>query len=165
MSTMSGDGVWHPPTLTEAEKTALQVKQKQREQLSSAMGQYLLKGYRMLGSNCAICGNILLRAPRSECDFCISCEELKHEQSDSSGQQFPPQEDVEVPKTTESTSTNQATPATQQQQTLSRTEDVLMHKIQWATDELSQTASVDYSTQLCVLIQEAMKTLGTLRNE
>ncbi len=56
MSTMSGDGVWHPPTLTEAEKTALQVKQKQREQLSSAMGQYLLKGYRMLGSNCAICG-------------------------------------------------------------------------------------------------------------
>ncbi len=70
-----------------------------------------------------------------------------------------------MPKTTESTSTNQATPATQQQQTLSRTEDVLMHKIQWATDELSQTASVDYSTQLCVLIQEAMKTLGTLRNE
>ncbi len=52
----TGDGVWHPPVLTEAEKTALQAKQKHREQLSSAMGQYLLKGYRMLGSNCAICG-------------------------------------------------------------------------------------------------------------
>ncbi len=83
---------------------------------------------------------------------------------DSSGQQFPPPADVEVPKKTEST-TNQATPTTAPDElSTSKTEQVLMLKIQWATDELAQTASVDYSTQLCVLIQQAMKTLGTLRN-
>ncbi len=75
---------------------------------------------------------------------------------DSSGQQFPPLADVEVPKKTEST-TNQTTLSP------SKTEEVLMLKIQWATDELAQTSSVDYSTQLCILIQQAMKTLGTLR--
>lgn len=36
--------------------TAFQRKQEKREKLSSLMGQYLLKGYRMLGTNCSECG-------------------------------------------------------------------------------------------------------------
>ena len=31
-------------------------KRQQREKLSNRMGQYLLKGYRMLSSNCDHCG-------------------------------------------------------------------------------------------------------------
>lgn len=56
---------WRPPVLTEAEKIAVQAKQKEREQLSSAMGQYLLKGYRMLDSTCSECG-VGTRVPGAE---------------------------------------------------------------------------------------------------
>ncbi len=51
-----GTEEWTLPALTEAEKMAIQAQQKEREQLSNAMGKYLLKGYRMLDSNCSECG-------------------------------------------------------------------------------------------------------------
>ena len=31
-------------------------EKKKRDQLSSLMGGYLLKGYKMLGTNCPVCG-------------------------------------------------------------------------------------------------------------
>ena len=59
----SSTSEWQPPSLTEEERLAIQAKQKERELLSNAMGQYLLKGYRMLGENCDQCGvNILIIA-------------------------------------------------------------------------------------------------------
>lgn len=39
-----------------SESEEWQEKQKRRDQLSSIMGGYLLKGYRMLGTNCPVCG-------------------------------------------------------------------------------------------------------------
>ena len=44
----------HNPS--EEKIAAFQRKQEKREKLSSLMGQYLLKGYRMLGANCSKCG-------------------------------------------------------------------------------------------------------------
>ena len=41
---------------SEEKITAFQRKQEKREKLSSLMGQYLLKGYRMLGAYCSECG-------------------------------------------------------------------------------------------------------------
>lgn len=41
---------------TEEERLAWEEQQQKREKLSNTMGQYLLKGYRMLGTNCKNCG-------------------------------------------------------------------------------------------------------------
>ena len=38
------------------EQASWKQQRERRERLSSLMGQYLLKGYRMLGSNCSECG-------------------------------------------------------------------------------------------------------------
>ena len=40
---------------TEQEDAAWEEKKQMRERLSHIMGQYLLKGYRMLGTNCPEC--------------------------------------------------------------------------------------------------------------
>lgn len=41
---------------TEEERLAWEERQQQRDKLSGLMGQYMLKGYRMLGSSCGDCG-------------------------------------------------------------------------------------------------------------
>lgn len=41
---------------TEEERLAWEDQQQKRDKLSESMGQYLLKGYRMLSTNCEDCG-------------------------------------------------------------------------------------------------------------
>jgi len=43
-----------------------------------------------------------------------------------------------------------------------KTQEALMAKIDWATQELTLTQSVEYSTQLCLLIGEAVTALRKL---
>lgn len=45
---------WKPPT--EAEMKVLQAKRERSDKISKIMGDYLLKGYKMLGSSCGVCG-------------------------------------------------------------------------------------------------------------
>ena len=52
----STGGVWPGKKLSEEERASWEQQRQRREKLSSLMGQYLLKGYRMLGSNCSDCG-------------------------------------------------------------------------------------------------------------
>ncbi len=75
-------------------------------------------------------------------------------------QKTPSHETVEIK---EVASTSVDLKSMSQEQSLTVTEQALTRKIQWATTELSQSTSVDYSTQLCVLIQEALKALGKLK--
>lgn len=44
---------WTPPT--EAELKVLQAKRERNDKISSIMGKYLLKGYKMLATSCPIC--------------------------------------------------------------------------------------------------------------
>ena len=48
------DNEWQPPT--EAEMKIMQARRERSEKISKIMGAYLLKGYKMLGSNCPECG-------------------------------------------------------------------------------------------------------------
>ena len=48
------DGGWTPPT--EAEMKVLNTRRERQNKISALMGQYLLKGYKMLGTCCPICG-------------------------------------------------------------------------------------------------------------
>lgn len=48
------DFTWEPPT--EAETKVLQARRERQDRISRLMGDYLLRGYRMLGDTCADCG-------------------------------------------------------------------------------------------------------------
>lgn len=48
------DFSWEPPT--EAETKVLQARRERQNRISALMGDYLLRGYRMLGETCADCG-------------------------------------------------------------------------------------------------------------
>jgi hypothetical protein len=50
---------WEPPT--EAETKVLQARRERQDRISRLMGDYLLRGYRMLGETCADCGVRRLR--------------------------------------------------------------------------------------------------------
>lgn len=45
---------WQPPT--EAETKVLQARRERQDRISRLMGDYLLRGYRMLGETCEDCG-------------------------------------------------------------------------------------------------------------
>ncbi|XP_008049152.1 Sjoegren syndrome/scleroderma autoantigen 1 [Carlito syrichta] len=48
------DFSWEPPT--EAETKVLQARRERQDRISRLMGDYLLRGYRMLGETCSDCG-------------------------------------------------------------------------------------------------------------
>lgn len=48
------DFSWEPPT--EAETKVLQARRERQDRISRLMGDYLLRGYRMLGETCGDCG-------------------------------------------------------------------------------------------------------------
>ena len=45
---------WEPPT--EAELKVIHARRERQDKISKLMGDYLLKGYRMLGDCCEVCG-------------------------------------------------------------------------------------------------------------
>ncbi|XP_018548046.1 protein ZNRD2 [Lates calcarifer] len=67
------DFAWEPPT--EAEMKVIQARRERQDKISKLMGDYLLKGYKMLGECCDVCGTILLQ-DRQQKNYCVSCQEL-----------------------------------------------------------------------------------------
>ncbi|NXV76271.1 SSA27 protein, partial [Atlantisia rogersi] len=53
----------------------LEARRGRQERLSRAMGQLLLRGYRMLGECCPHCGTILLQDKQRQL-YCVACQEL-----------------------------------------------------------------------------------------
>ncbi|XP_044077873.1 protein ZNRD2 [Siniperca chuatsi] len=73
---LNGDDIdfeWEPPT--EAEMKVIQARRERQDKISKLMGDYLLKGYRMLGECCDVCGTILLQDKQQK-NYCVSCQEL-----------------------------------------------------------------------------------------
>jgi hypothetical protein len=55
------DGDWAPPT--DAELKVLAARRERQEKVSKLLGEYLLKGYKMLGMTCPTCEvSLLLKA-------------------------------------------------------------------------------------------------------
>ncbi|XP_007553257.1 protein ZNRD2 isoform X1 [Poecilia formosa] len=67
------DFEWEPPT--EAEMKVIQARRERQDKISKLMGDYLLKGFKMLGDCCEACGTILLQ-DRQQKNYCVSCQEL-----------------------------------------------------------------------------------------
>ncbi|KAM6907476.1 protein ZNRD2 [Xenentodon cancila] len=53
----------------------IQARRERQDKISKLMGDYLLKGYKMLGECCDVCGTILLQ-DRQQKNYCVSCQEL-----------------------------------------------------------------------------------------
>ncbi|KAI5100130.1 Sjoegren syndrome/scleroderma autoantigen 1, partial [Silurus meridionalis] len=64
---------WEPPS--EAEMKVFQARRERQDKISKLMGDYLLKGYKMLGDCCDICGTILLQDKQKK-NYCVACQEL-----------------------------------------------------------------------------------------
>ncbi|KAM6969744.1 protein ZNRD2 [Aplochiton taeniatus] len=53
----------------------IQARRDRQDKVSKLMGDYLLKGYKMLGECCELCGTILLQDKQQKY-YCVSCQEL-----------------------------------------------------------------------------------------
>ena len=70
---------WTPPT--EAEMKVIQAKRERSDKISKVMGDYLLKGYKMLATSCRICLTVELQDKQGG-KFCVACQEVDcHETS------------------------------------------------------------------------------------
>ncbi|KAA0183495.1 hypothetical protein FBUS_00711 [Fasciolopsis buskii] len=68
--------------LSEEEKQAIAAQQKRSDKISSLMGEYLLKGWRMLDESCPKCGTILFMQ-KSGKRYCVACSEVDADDQDS----------------------------------------------------------------------------------
>ncbi|KAL8610414.1 hypothetical protein ACOMHN_035131 [Nucella lapillus] len=64
---------WEPPS--EATVKLREARRERSNKISKVMGDYLLKGYKMLGICCPQCETILLQTKQGV-NYCISCSEL-----------------------------------------------------------------------------------------
>ncbi|XP_052058473.1 protein ZNRD2-like isoform X1 [Mytilus californianus] len=185
----------NPVFQAEASEQSLRGEERleRSDAISKLLGDYLLKGYKMLGSTCSKCDTILLQGKgRNEKDLCVSCEILNDGKDNTptavttssssemlantaaipNSARFENADTMSSPAmlrnatamssrpiqtVTRTTSRSQCT------NTLSYTEDVLRHKIEWATQQLQSSSSVDYSIQICNLIKSAADAFSSLQ--
>jgi len=70
---------WTPPT--EAELKVIAARRERSDKISKLMGDYLLKGYKMLASNCPQCTTVELQ-DKHGVKYCVACQEVDcHENS------------------------------------------------------------------------------------
>ncbi|KAM9301763.1 protein ZNRD2 [Gastrophryne carolinensis] len=202
MALQGDDDTWSPPS--EPDMKVIRARRERQDKISRLMGDYLLKGYRMLGDSCEECGTILLQ-DRQRKLLCISCQELDSD-TEKDNPALNPQaalsqvreqqlslQDAPVPdiassalprSNMDSVSVNPVPPPSVPVPPLSVTvsapsvpvppssipvpihsaEAALLEKITWATHQLKETSSVEFSSQLCNLIGSCAQTLRSLRD-
>ncbi|XP_045106229.1 protein ZNRD2-like [Portunus trituberculatus] len=73
MARVEDDFSWQPPS--ESELKVIEARRERNNKISSIMGQYLLKGYKMLAVTCAVCDCVLME-DRLKNKYCIGCLEV-----------------------------------------------------------------------------------------
>ncbi|XP_028396271.1 Sjoegren syndrome/scleroderma autoantigen 1 homolog [Dendronephthya gigantea] len=165
-------------------------KRARDDKIGKLMGEYLLKGYKMLGSTCNVCGTILLK-DRQQQDYCIGCSELDnhlpvtHTHFTSQVQPMPsymaqqigtqhesqndenPEHNDNHPGSGGSTSLNEDRTTHLISQTNLKTVDEAMLKLErrllWAANQLGMASSVEMDIKLCELICHCGNALKTLK--
>merc|ERR1719225_917616 len=75
---------WVPPT--EAEQKVINARRERSDKISKLMGDYMLKGYKMLATTCGVqkhggtCGTIELEDKRGKI-YCVACQEVDCEEN------------------------------------------------------------------------------------
>ncbi|CAJ0944169.1 unnamed protein product [Ranitomeya imitator] len=161
----------------------LRARRDRQDKISRMMGDYLLKGYRMLGESCDTCGTILLQ-DRQKKLLCISCQELDSD-TEKDNPVLNPQAALsqvrehrislqdnpilDAPSAVPPVTLPDSAPADDVgaghvPDPISSAESALLEKMNWATRQLKATSSVEHSSQLCALIGTCAQSLKSLRD-
>ncbi|TRY64331.1 hypothetical protein TCAL_11254 [Tigriopus californicus] len=73
MAGLEDNDAWTPPS--EAEMKIIQAKRERSDKISKIIGQYLLKGYKMLATSCPQCSSIELEDKQGQI-YCVACAEV-----------------------------------------------------------------------------------------
>ncbi|WAR18447.1 ZNRD2-like protein [Mya arenaria] len=202
---MDDDYEWQPPS--EAELKIIQARRERSDRISKLLGDYMLKGYKMLGICCQACSTILLQ-DKQGVNYCVACQELdtdidkddpvlcqaaaRSQILEGSVADDEDRDDLSfmarmVPLSTQQHTTSHppvlpaqqtspvtiatasSTAGTSQSHTqalglnFSPSVNVLCDKIKWATDELRESKSVEYSIHLCQLLKTSADALQNPR--
>ncbi|XP_069824307.1 protein ZNRD2 isoform X2 [Dendropsophus ebraccatus] len=178
---LQDDDTWSPPS--ESDMKILRARRERQDKISRMMGDYLLKGYRMLGDSCETCGTILLQ-DRHKKLLCISCQELDSDTEKDNPVLNPqaalsqvrehqlslhdhPVHDVPAapaPVTNLDSGPVRAVVVSDVPVPVVSAESAVLEKMSWATHQLKETSSVEYSAQLCALIGTCAQSLKSLRD-
>lgn len=150
------------PAMDKSTQERINRTRERSDKISALMGQYLLKGYRMLGSTCDVCGNVLLKY-RDQQDYCVACQEVDALPTGTSDQgelpaSHPPKQDsceIRAPSNPVKSPLkhNPVAIATQ----------AVSDKIVWASEALSSCHSTGECQQLCELLKTCAETLKVLK--
>nr|XP_047132810.1 protein ZNRD2 isoform X1 [Hydra vulgaris] len=144
------------PELSDEEKSKLKAKRDRSNKISKLMGDYLLKGYKMLGTVCQKCQAILMQNKQHEiyCVFfkailmqnkqqeiyCVGCEEVD-KLINKDAQYFKQQNNISLADVKGSSI------------------DIIKNQITWATDQLSiDTLTLDQRQQFVNFIKLCCET-------
>ncbi|XP_069596374.1 protein ZNRD2 [Ranitomeya imitator] len=178
---LQDDDTWSPPS--ESDMKILRARRDRQDKISRMMGDYLLKGYRMLGESCDTCGTILLQ-DRQKKLLCISCQELDSD-TEKDNPVLNPQAALsqvrehrislqdnpilDAPSAVPPVTLPDSAPADDVgaghvPDPIASAESALLEKMNWATRQLKATSSVEHSSQLCALIGTCAQSLKSLRD-
>ncbi|XP_053575955.1 protein ZNRD2 [Bombina bombina] len=185
MALQGDDEPWSPPS--EADMKILRARRERQDRISRLMGDYLLKGYRMLAECCEACGTVLLQDKQKKL-LCVSCQELdsdtekdnpvlnpqaalsqvrEHRLSLQPCQDRSPPREVQAPSVSRATSeppTTTSCSGTSNGDAIQSAESAVLEKMSWASQQLQGSCSVEYSSQLCALIGSCAQSLRHLKD-
>ncbi|XP_078389098.1 protein ZNRD2 isoform X1 [Cetorhinus maximus] len=197
MALNSGDEdyIWTPPS--EAEMKVIEARRERQDKITKLMGDYLLKGYKMLADSCLECGTVLLQDKKQK-NYCVACQELDSD-VDKDNPALNPQaalsqvrerqrvfNGLEEPFPSRSAPDTSAEgrappapcagppepappraegdcPGAPRAHARREAERAVLQKLAWASGELERACSVEYSSQLCVLIRNCADSLHSLK--
>ncbi|XP_065718264.2 protein ZNRD2 isoform X2 [Patagioenas fasciata] len=146
----------------EAEAAA---RRERQERVSRALGELLLRGYRMLGRCCPRCGTILVQDKQQQL-HCVTCQ-------DPEGGDGPaPPADPPAPRPEHCEGAAAAlrgappcpAPSPEEEAAaLGAARGAVLAKLGWAARELGRSGSADGGARLCALIRACADALGALR--
>uniref|UniRef100_A0A3P9NMS2 Zinc ribbon domain containing 2 n=1 Tax=Poecilia reticulata TaxID=8081 RepID=A0A3P9NMS2_POERE len=175
------DFEWEPPT--EAEMKVIQARRERQDKISKLMGDYLLKGYKMLGDCCEACG-----VSRTGPDFksCVMRGDWIWNVSSDISPALTSSAKISFSRSSVSSQAGVSVPqprpehcegaaaggrallpppvvASTLQPALEEAEEAVLTKLRWATTQLQSSASLEASIQLCSLIGSCANSLRSLR--
>lgn len=140
---------------------------ERNDKISALMGQYMLKGYRMLSSVCEACGTVLLKY-RDEEEYCVACREVDVDtQSTASTQAANPQITTDtvslLHQHNEAAAQANSSVLQDSQDSINTAVQAVNDKIIWASCALKASHSVGECQQLCQLLKTCAETIRALK--
>ncbi|XP_015775017.1 PREDICTED: Sjoegren syndrome/scleroderma autoantigen 1 homolog [Acropora digitifera] len=140
---------------------------ERNDRISALMGQYMLRGYRMLGSVCEVCGTVLLKNLDQE-DYCVACKEVDVvlDTQPPAATQDSGNPRLETDTVSQSHQNNEAAAgkhSSLSQDAINTAVQAVNEKILWASCELKASHSTGECHQLCQLLKTCAETLKALK--